>query len=103
MPARKRYRQLRLEIDELAYHYEMVRLSFKLNRREVNGILNGSASDWTFESNNPAFLKIIPTGRLSKYAFWLNGVPKQLNKIYKGIWEAAIKAGCDIAEKEDQH
>jgi len=46
-------------------------------------------------------LKVVPSGKLSKYALWIDGIPKQINKIYNGIGEAAIKAGYDIAEKEE--
>jgi len=101
MPARKRYKQLKLETDAYQYHYEKLHLSFKLNQHTIEGILNGSASDWTFQSNSPAFLKQIPSGKLSKYALWVDEVPRQISKIYNGIWEAAIKVGYDIAEKEE--
>ena len=101
MPTRKRYRQLKFNIVELQYHYEMVFLSFKLNQHEVKGVLNGSTTDWTFQSTSPAFLKIVPSGKLSKYALWIGRVPKQINKIYDGISDAAIKAGYDITEKEE--
>jgi hypothetical protein len=100
-PPKRRYRQLKLDIDVLQHHYEMVSLSFKLNQYQVSGILNGSASDWTFQSDSPAFLNIVPSGRLSKYALWLDRVPRQISKIYNGIWEAAIKQGYDIAEPEE--
>lgn len=98
---RKRYRQLRFEIDQLEDHYHMVCLRFKINRQEVSGLLNGSITDWMFESKSDAFLKIVPSGRLCKYALWCDGVPKQINKIYKGVWEAAMKAGYDLLEKEE--
>jgi hypothetical protein len=101
MPAKKRYRQLKLDLDVLQHHYEMVSLSFKLNHHQIKGILNGSATDWTFQSNSPAFLKIIPSGKLHKYALWLDRVPRQISKIYNGIWEAAVRAGYDIAEHEE--
>ena len=101
MTARKRYRQLKIQIDELTYHYEMVILSFKINKYEINGILNGSATDWIFHSDSPAFLKIIPSGRLSKYSLWIDHVPKDISKIYNGVEEAALKAGYDIADKEE--
>jgi len=101
MPTKKRYRQLKFEINELQSHYEMVFLSFKLNRHEVTGFLNGSSADWTFQSNSPEFLKIIPSGKLFKYALWVGRVPKEITKIYNGIEEAAIKAGFDIMEKEE--
>jgi len=101
MPTRKRYRQLRLELDLLDHHYEMVPLSFRLNHHQIKGILNGSASDWTFQSDSPAFIKIVPSGKLHKYALWTEGVPSQISKIYNGIWESAIKAGYDIAEIEE--
>ena len=101
MPARKRYRQLRLDLDVLEHYYEMVPLSFRLNHHQVKGILNGSASDWTFQSESPAFLKIVPSGKLHKYALWTGLVPGQISKIYNGIWESAIKAGYDMAENEE--
>lgn len=101
MPARKRYRQLKLDMDLLQDHYEMVPLSFKLGHHQIRGILNGSATDWTFQSDSPAFLRIIPSGRLSKYALWIDHVPRQISKIYNGILESAIKAGYAIAEKEE--
>jgi hypothetical protein len=85
----------------MQYHYEMVPLAFKVNQHVIDGVLNGSAADWTFQSRSPAFLKIVPSGKLSKYALWLNHVPKQINKIYHGITEAALKAGYDIIEKEE--
>ena len=100
MPTRKRYSQLKFDIDSLQYHYEMVFLSFKINQHEVKGVLNGSSTDWTFQSNSPVFLKIVPSGKLSKYALWPGRVPRQINKIYNGIADAAIKAGYDITEKE---
>ena len=101
MPTRKRYRQLKFAIDELQGHYDCVLLFFKLNGQEVHGVLNGSVLDWTFESYSAAFLKIVPSGRLHKYALWFDSVPKQLNKVYWGIWEAATRAGYAITEKEE--
>lgn len=101
IPVRKRYRQLRFEIDDLHFHYEMVFLRFKINRDEVVGILNGSVTDWLFQSDSPAFLKIVPSGKLFKYALWTNGIPKQLDRIYKGLSDAAFKAGYDLTEKEE--
>jgi hypothetical protein len=101
MPGRKRYRQLKFDIDILQHHFEMVFLTFKLNQHEVKGVLNGSSTDWTFQSGSPAFLKIVPSGKLSKYALWFGGVPRQIHKIYNGIGDAAIKAGYNLAEKEE--
>lgn len=97
----KKYRQLKFEIDELQDHYEMVVLRFKLRRHEITGLLNGSVTDWIFESDSAAFLKIIPSGKLCKYAFWGNGLPKQLNEIYKGVLGAALKAGYNLIESEE--
>lgn len=100
MPVRKRYRQLKFEIDEQQDHYEGVLLRFRLNREEVTGLLNGSITDWVFQSDSPAFLKFVPSGRLCKYALWYDRIPQQVNRIYKGMWEAALKAGYELSEKE---
>jgi hypothetical protein len=100
MPGRKRYRQLKFEIDEPQDHYEAVLLRFSINRDKVKGLLNGSITDWVFQSDSPAFLKVVPSGRLCKYALWYDRIPRQLNMIYKGMWEAASKAGYDLSEKE---
>jgi len=96
----KKYKQLKLGIDFLQDQYDTVGLSFKLRQRQVTGILNGSTADWIFQSSSPAFLKRIPSGALTKYAVWIDTVPKDISLVYNQISEAALKAGYDMNEKE---
>lgn len=91
-----------LPINALKREYAGVLLCFKLGRKDVCGLLNGSANDWTFESVSPAFIKHLPTGRLHKYAVWHNKVPSIVSNLYNGIWDAAFKAGYDLGERDDQ-
>jgi hypothetical protein len=100
MPPTKRYKQLKLGMDSFLYHYDSVVLSFTINRKPVCGILKGNAVDWMFQSDSPAFLKLIPSGILNKYALWWDVIPKNIDKVYNGILEAAFKAGYDLVEKE---
>jgi hypothetical protein len=96
----KRYKQLKLGVDSVRYHYSGIFLSFALNRKPVCGILKGNSLDWMFQSDSPAFLKQIPGGVLNKYALWWDHIPKDLDKIYNGILEAAFKAGYNLCEKD---
>jgi hypothetical protein len=100
MPPSKRYKQLKLGMDSFQYHYDSVVLSFTINRKPVCGILKGNSVDWMFQSDSPAFLKLIPSGTLNKYAIWWDAIPKDINKVYNGILEASFKAGYDLCEKE---
>jgi len=101
MPAYKKYKQLKLAIDSLQDHYNMVSLSFKLHQKPVTGVLNGSALDWSFESESPVFIKYIPSGMLRKYSLWTDKVPKNISQMYNAISDAALKAGFDLSEKEE--
>ncbi|MFL5742574.1 MAG: hypothetical protein ACJ75B_20290 [Flavisolibacter sp.] len=78
----KKYRQLKLEMNALKEQYPDILLQFKMGGREVMGILRGSISDWTFESDSPAFLKIVPTGILQKYMLWTGKIPRSIGKLY---------------------
>lgn len=101
MTAQRRYRQLKLGVDALRDQYHAVPLSFRIGHHWVHGVLNGSCSDWTFESDSPSFLRQIPSGLLYKYALWYDRIPRNINKIYHGILESALKAGYDLYEKEE--
>lgn len=96
----RKYRQLKLQISITEDHLDAVPLTFRLNRHFIQGILNGSVSDWFFQSQSPAFLKLVPSGRLQKYALWCNGVPRGISRIYNGIVEAAARSGYILDEKE---
>ncbi|MCU7551721.1 hypothetical protein OCK74_21550 [Chitinophagaceae bacterium LB-8] len=98
MPTSKRYKQLKLGVDSFRSHYQSVVLSFTIKRKSVSGILKGNRVDWMFQSDSPAFLKLVPSGILNKYALWWDMVPKDLDKVYNGIFEAAFKAGYDLCE-----
>jgi hypothetical protein len=100
MSSSKRYKQLKLGMDSFQYHYNCVILSFTIKRKPVSGILKGNSFDWRFQSDSPAFLKLIPSGVLNKYALWWDAIPKDLDKLYNGILEAAFKAGYDLCEKD---
>jgi hypothetical protein len=101
LPPCKRYKQLKLSIDSVRDHYEMVALSFRLHNQAVYGVLNGTLSDWHFTSRSPVFLRYIPGGVLHKYELWFHAVPKKLTDIYEGIFSAAQKAGYNMLETED--
>lgn len=96
----KRYKQLKLEVDSFRSHYDYVVLSFTIKRKSVSGILKGNSCDWVFLSNSPTFLKMIPSGVLNKYTLWWDAIPKDIDKLYNGILDAAFKAGYDFCEKE---
>ena len=102
MPPSKRYKQLKLGVDSFRSHYHCIVLSFTIKRKSVSGILKGNPVNWMFESDSPAFLKLVPSGVLNKYALWWDVVPKDLDKVYNGILEAAFKAGYDLCEKEPE-
>lgn len=101
MAVYKKYRQLRFNVDVLQDHYEAVPLQFQLYNRIVKGTLHGDFRDWFFTSSSPVFLRYIPDGVLHKYNLWLHPAPGQLSDIYNAIDEAALKAGCDLSEKEE--
>jgi hypothetical protein len=88
-------------MDALKDHYHSVGLQFRLNKHEIQGILNGNAEDWVFTSNSEAFVRYIPGGKLEKYALWIGGVPRVLGHLYTEIFEAAGKAGYDLFEREE--
>jgi hypothetical protein len=100
-PAR-RYRQLKLEINTLQDQYPDIILYFRINGKEVIGMLKGSVHDWTFYSSSAAFLKVVPGGKLKKYMLWTVRIPKGLSRLYNAIGEAAIKAGYDLEEKDNE-
>jgi hypothetical protein len=100
MAPSKRYKQLKLGVDSFQYQCPCVVLTFSIKRKPVCGILKGSAVDWMFQSDSPAFLKLIPSGVLNKYALWCDAIPKDIDKVYNGILEAAFKAGYDLCDKE---
>ena len=101
MPAQKRLKQLKLGIDALQDQYNGVFLHFRLGYQIVEGVLNGSAADWTFQSYSRAFLKQVPTGTLYKYMLWMDSVPPGISNVYNAIEEAAFKAGYDMIEREE--
>ena len=101
MRAFKKYKQLKLGINPLEDHYHGVVLQFRLNRRPVYGILNGSCNDWYFQSDSPAFLRYFPSGILHKYNLWTDSVPLKISEVYNGILESALKCGYDLADKEE--
>jgi hypothetical protein len=101
MRVQRKYKQLKFCLDALKAEYHSVSIGFKLHNKEVRGILNGNPQDWKFHSTSPVFLKYIPSGTLSKYALWLNGVPKVISPLYVNIIEAAAKAGYDLCEREE--
>ena len=101
MPAAKRLRQLRLDLSSFTRDVSPVWLSFQINRRPVKGFLYGDYQNWTFESNSPAFLNCVPAGKLNKYAYWVNTVPKGISEVYNGIFDAALKAGYSLQDIED--
>ena len=96
----RRYKQLKLGVDSFQYHCHCVVLCFSIKRKPVCGILKGNSVDWMFQSDSPAFLKLIPSGILHKYALWWDAIPKDIDKVYNGILEAAFKAGYDLCDKE---
>jgi hypothetical protein len=100
-PARK-YRQLKLEINTLQDQYPDIILSFRINGKLVMGILKGSIHDWTFYSGSPAFLRVVPGGKLKNYMLWTGRIPKGLSRLYNAIGEAALKSGYDLEEKENE-
>jgi hypothetical protein len=101
MPASKRHRQLQLDLSSFTWSTSPIVLSFQMNRRPVKGTLYGNCLNWTFESNSPAFLRYIPSGKLDKYALWINAVPPVISELYNKIYEAALKSGYSLQEKED--
>jgi hypothetical protein len=101
MTALRKYRQLKLGFDGQQEHYVSVPVSFPLGGQIVTGILNGTAADWIFHSSSPVFLRDFPSGRLHKYELWIDRVPKQISRVYNGILASALKAGYDLAEKEE--
>ena len=101
MPSLKRLRQLRLDLSSYTRDVSPVWLSFQINRRPVKGLLYGDYQNWTFESNSPAFLKHVPSGKLNKYAYWINAVPGGISEVYNGIFEAALKLGYSLQDMEE--
>ena len=88
-------------MDSLKDEYHAVFLFFRINNNQVYGVLNGNAEDWRFTSESAYFLKYIPGGTLSKYAMWINVVPKTINHFYTELIESAAKAGYELCEKEE--
>jgi hypothetical protein len=101
MPALRRSPQLKLGLLVVPRTYFSVVLHFSVCRRPLTGVLYGTASNWTFLSNSPAFLRYIPSGRLDKYALWVDKIPPNISTIYNGIFDAAFKAGYSLQEKEE--
>jgi hypothetical protein len=101
MPATRRYKQLKMDMPSLRDHYKGIGLSFRLGHRCIEGLLQGSAADWAFCSESPAFVKYVPSGVLSKYMLWNDNVPRQISGLYNGILESAFKAGYDLSDKDE--
>lgn len=96
----RKYKQLRFNVDVLQDHYEAVPLLFRLYHKKVKGILQGDFRNWQFTSSSPVFLKYIPGGTLHKYNLWLQPVPRELSDVYNAIDQAALKAGCDLTDRD---
>ena len=97
----RRYKQLKLGVEPYRGEFDSLWLTFKLGSQPVQGLLIGARSDWRFLSSSEVFLKCIPSGVLPKYALWFNGVPKNISALYNNIFDAALKAGYDLTEKEE--
>ena len=100
MSPSKRYKQLKLGMDSFRDRYDNIILSFTINSKPVCGVLKGNSVDWMFQSDSPAFVELIPSGILKKYALWWDVIPKNLDKVYNGILEAAFKAGYDLVDQK---
>ena len=92
---------MKLGVEPYRGEFDSLWVTFKLGNRPVQGVLIGARSDWRFLSNSEIFLKYIPSGVLSKYALWCNGVPENISTLYNNIFEAAQKAGYDLTEREE--
>jgi hypothetical protein len=103
MPALKRLRQLQLDLSSFSPSTGPLCLSFQLKNRQVRGVLYGSYLNWSFESSSPVFLKYVPSGKLDKYALWVNTVPSVISELYNKIYDAALKKGCSLQDKEELH
>jgi len=101
MRCRRNKWQLKFCLDTLSYRYNSVALQFKLGNKLVTGILKGTVDHWIFKSGSAAFLRYIPNGTLSNYGFWIDSVPSNISELYNKIDEAALKAGYDLAQKEE--
>ncbi len=101
MRIRKNKWQLKFCLDTVSHRYNSVVLCFKLNNKLVYGTLNGTAEDWVFTSGSSSFLKAIPNGALSNYAFWIGTVPSVISELYAKIDEAALKAGYNLMPQEE--
>lgn len=101
MPASKRLRQLQLDLSSFSWASSPIVLSFQIKKQPVKGVLHGNCSNWTFESNSPAFIRYIPSGKLDKYALWINTVPPVISELYNKIYEAALKTGYSLQEIEE--
>ena len=102
MPTSKRLRQLQLDLSSFTWASSPIVLSFQMNKRPIKGVLHGNCINWTFESNSPAFTHYIPSGKLDKYALWINTVPPVISELYNKIYEAALKSGYSLQENEDE-
>jgi hypothetical protein len=98
----RKYKQLKLDIDDLSDEYPDVFLAFKLNGRTISGILQGSILDWSFHSDSSAFTRIVPDGVLRKYMLWLGPVPRGIHKLFDQLIAAAAKSGFELEEKEQE-
>ena len=102
MPATKRLQQLKLDLSSPPWSSGPIVLSFQMSKRPINGVLYGNCLNWTFTSSSPAFLHYIPSGKLDKYALWINTIPPVISELYNKIYAAALKTGYSLEENEDQ-
>lgn len=73
--------------------YESVALTFTLHTGSVTGVLSGNDHQWSFDSDSPPFLKLIPSGRLIKSSFNFTGLPHEIVELLHCIYRTTEDLG----------
>jgi hypothetical protein len=79
--------------------FENLVLTFDMHGKSVSGLLNGNYKAWLFDSDSPAFLKLIPSGRLTRQMN-AGGVSSAILDLCVSIQRAAEDMGYNLHIKE---
>lgn len=76
--------------------YNNVAITFITHSGSVTGVLNGTDKQWSFDSDSPAFLKMIPSGKLLKINSNIAELPSGIAELVNHIHRAAEDLGYSM-------
>jgi hypothetical protein len=78
--------------------YDNIPLTFILHSGSVTGVLSGQYNQWSFESDSPAFLKLLPSGRLRRSGLNHFHLSTQIAELVRCIHRTAEDLGYAMEE-----